>query len=294
MTIGALIPSVDELDSLDDPGSRIILSIERAKSWLAIALEGNQIEQLFEMKCQAEAIRIYTMQKALGKDAEIAAAEIVRRADRCIGLAVRKGQAEGRINKHGDQRSDQVHEADLRSPKEFFSNHGENSDTYAMTDGVTDEQFEAAIAAAKAEGNLSRANVVRKVKAAQSVDVIDPTKRWDKLDELAQSGCTSEQIAEKLGVHPETVRKKAREREITIQADVVMRKTHRVRLDHGRILGDIANTLDSLCLGCDQVDVGSVQRELLCQSLKIMDEAMPALSRLRKRIRSEVEKCPNE
>ena len=99
-----------------------------------------------------------------------------RRADRCIGLAVRKGQAEGRINKHGDQRSDQVHEADLRSPKEFFSNHSENSDTYAMTDGVTDEQFEAAIAAAKAEvsGSAAAAEGVQHLGSELAVCTISP------------------------------------------------------------------------------------------------------------------------
>jgi hypothetical protein len=33
-----------------------------------------------------------------------------------------------------------------------------------MTDGVSDEQFEAALAEAKREGNLSRANVARKTR----------------------------------------------------------------------------------------------------------------------------------
>ncbi len=35
---------------------------------------------------------------------------------------------------------------------------------YALTDDVTDEEFDTAIEEAKGEGNLSRANVVRKVK----------------------------------------------------------------------------------------------------------------------------------
>lgn len=43
-----------------------------------------------------------------------------------------------------------------------------------MTDGVSDEQFEEAIAEAKAEENLSRANVARKAKAkAQRKEPID-------------------------------------------------------------------------------------------------------------------------
>ena len=39
-----------------------------------------------------------------------------------------------------------------------------------MTDGVSDEQFEEALAEAKDEGNLSRANVARKAKAKTATD----------------------------------------------------------------------------------------------------------------------------
>jgi hypothetical protein len=73
----------------------------------------DQIEQIVELKSQAEAIRVYTVQKQLGHDAELAAAEVVHRAERCIGLAIRKGQAEGRFTKnarHG------VHDADSIAP----------------------------------------------------------------------------------------------------------------------------------------------------------------------------------
>ncbi|WP_055751031.1 hypothetical protein [Frankia sp. AvcI1] len=51
---------------------------------------------------QAEAIRIYTTSKQLGKDAELSAAEIVRRAERGIGIAIRRGQEAGAIAKRGD------------------------------------------------------------------------------------------------------------------------------------------------------------------------------------------------
>lgn len=36
----------------------------------------------------------------------------------------------------------------------YFGSNRERSDAYAMTDGVTDEQFEAALAEAGAEGDL--------------------------------------------------------------------------------------------------------------------------------------------
>lgn len=102
---------------------------------------------------------------------ELAAAEIVRRAERCLGLAIRKGQEEGRIAKRGDiggnrkAESDDVHvlhrPTDFAAPDDLSNARG---GIYAMTDGVAAEHFEAAIESAKAEKNLSRANVVRKAK----------------------------------------------------------------------------------------------------------------------------------
>ncbi|MCZ7618810.1 MAG: hypothetical protein M5U32_11065 [Myxococcota bacterium] len=71
--------------------------------------------------------------------------------ERCIGLAVRKGQAEGRIAKRGDPRK--AH--DLKRPVDYASEN-ELSDNgagiYAMTDNVTDEEFETAVEAARAAG----------------------------------------------------------------------------------------------------------------------------------------------
>ena len=79
--------------------------------------------------------------------------EIVRRADRCLGLAVRKGQAKGKIAKSGDiggtpakgfrggkpggRRGDHLDRA-----LDFFSDKGERHNSYVMPDGVTDDQLE--------------------------------------------------------------------------------------------------------------------------------------------------------
>src|SRR6185369_15788693 len=121
----------------------VVQACERAKVWLAHALEHGGIEQIAELKCQAEAIRVYTMSKQLGLDAQLSAAEVVRRAELGIGLAVRKGQTAGEIRKAGDAppppsrpyvrtRNGQeqvvkpphvapVLDKDARSPREFFS-----------------------------------------------------------------------------------------------------------------------------------------------------------------------------
>lgn len=51
----------------------------------------------------------------------------------------------------------------LLDPAELVPDPAELADMHAMTDGVSDEMFEAALAEAKAEGDLSRANVIRKI-----------------------------------------------------------------------------------------------------------------------------------
>jgi hypothetical protein len=162
-----------------DPAEFVIQACERAKAWLREALDHGEIDQIVECKSQAEAIRVYTMSKQLGKDAELAATEIVRRAERGIGLATRRGQAEGTIRRHGEnhghggdyERNGKTVHVAVRpvdnkvSPGEYAGNGNARVATYVMTDGVSDEDFEEAVSDARGEGNLSRANLVRKIQA---------------------------------------------------------------------------------------------------------------------------------
>jgi DNA-binding phage protein len=164
-----LVPVPDystEIERAADPGEYVVQTLERAKVWLAQALEHGDIEQIVELKSQAEAIRVYTMSKQLGHDAQLSAAEIVRRAERGIGLAIRKGQAQGRVRVQADgpQVRDLIPEGNKVSPREFLTGGKTTTETYAMTDDVSEERFEEAIAEARAERNLSRANVIRKVR----------------------------------------------------------------------------------------------------------------------------------
>jgi hypothetical protein len=138
------------------------------------------VDTLVEFKSQAETVRVYTVQKQLGKDAELAAAELVRRAERGIVLAIRKGQERGEIETRTDalsrasrsrrlfgDRSVDTESITKESVASFVSADemtGNGAGIAHLADGVTDDQFDAAIEKAKAEGNLSRANVVRKVR----------------------------------------------------------------------------------------------------------------------------------
>lgn len=168
--------SESALDQLDRQS--VVALLERGKTWLTMALDRDaEIGDLAEFKGQAETIRVYTVQKQLGKDAELAASELVRRAQRGIGLAIRAAQEAGEVRAAGQSggpqssyvragklvQVDQAGDTTLKSPKDFVPGDELARRIYPMTDGVSDEDFEAGLAAAKAEGNLSGANVVRKL-----------------------------------------------------------------------------------------------------------------------------------
>lgn len=162
--LAAYTASDSTLDRLDRQA--VVALLERGKTWLTMAVERDtEIGELAEFKGQAETIRVYTVQKQLGKDAELAARELVNRAVRGLALAIRKGQDEGRYFTPGqtEWRPGQADHQVTRVPRDVFSSTKERADAYAMVDGVSDENFETALKEAKEEGDLSRANVVRKV-----------------------------------------------------------------------------------------------------------------------------------
>ena len=120
----------------------------------------------------------------LSKDTVLEAQMQQRRWERALGAAIREGQDRGEIRgTGGDTSKTSLGSSALPSPTEFASNKELNGDgksgIYALTDGASDEQFESALTTARDEGNVSRANVVRKLKADGVVDmatgeVIDP------------------------------------------------------------------------------------------------------------------------
>lgn len=109
------------------------------------------------------------------------AAEFCRRAERGLGVAIREGQANGTVetpdegklrgvlNRRMGSSSaagaelEKLRPTDLATARELTGSRG--AGIYAITDAVSDEQFETAVTEAKAEGNLTRANVTRKCKA---------------------------------------------------------------------------------------------------------------------------------
>jgi hypothetical protein len=268
----AVISQPGALDEYADAGAFIIHSCERAKDWLTQCIALGEIDEIVELKSQAEAIRVYTTTKQLGRDAELAAAEIVRRAERGIGVCIRKGQAEGTIaaRGHNHAQNSMTTGSEPRLTSEFAKSHelaggGNQPGIYAFTDGVTDEQFDEAIDEAKAEGNLSRANVARKA-ARKKVDTGNGSpEKVQTARDMAAAGSTSRQIAEHLGYESlGGLRNFLARHGIEVPADKVFGRTQGRRIDSNRIvtaavesvigIGDLFHAIDYSELDDTQFD----------------------------------------
>jgi hypothetical protein len=306
----ALAADPQIVDRSADPAAFVVQACERAKAWLREALEHGEIEQIAEIKSQAEAVRVYTAQKQLGRDAQLAAAEIVRRAERGIGLAIRRGQHNGQIARRGDRGSrgaPGVHGGNpgdrrgdhLGSPAGFFRHGDERAGAYAMTDGVCDTDFEGALGEARAEGNLSRANVVRKIRQRRSTlpaagrrvpDSADRSpeaaaRRRELIGELAASGMSSQQIGERLGIGDDRVRQLAREQGIGIRADAVLGRTRRP--DSSRIVWETVHALEGLALGLGLADPAGLDPAKTAGWAASMTRSIRALSRFARQMKEQ-------
>lgn len=281
---GQVVPfDASLVEQAADPGRFVELACERAKEWLAQALAQGDIEGIVELKSQAEAIRTYTAQKQLGKDAELSAQEIVRRAERGIGLAIRKGQEAGVIHAHGGQTRD-VGVTDIRSVSDSTGMPRDAvAELYPLVDDVTDEAFEEAVTEAKAEGNLSRANVARKAKR-------EPGKRkWsdeafaETIRDLSSRGYTSGQIAAELEMTEPYVRERSRKLGVTITADEITRKTR--RLDSDRIVTNMATTLEGLALSAPLVTLTDLDPDQIEHWATSLTDSLRTLQKFHKQIK---------
>jgi hypothetical protein len=300
-----------------DPGEFVIQACQRARTWLREALEHGDIDQIAELKSQAEAVRVYTVQKQLGKDAQLAATEIVRRAERGMGLAIRRGQDDGAIRKRGTSAGFQGNQhvtgglgttgTTRPRPVTDFATHGElsgNASTtgiYAMTDGVSDEDFENAVAEAKAEENLTRANVVRKVRQQRvpasrddREQVPEPgdrsslaaARRADLIRGWADEGSTSRQIAGLLGIRDDVVRQIARDHGISIRADTAVGRTR--RLDSNRIVRETVHALEGLAMGAGLVNPAELDKAQVPGWAGSLTASLRALNRLARTLKEEM------
>jgi len=310
MNTDLVVIDAAQVEAAADPARYVLQACERAKAWLTDALEHGGIEEIVELKSQFEAIRIYTQQKQLGKDAELSAAEIVRRAERGIGLAIRKGQEIGEIRTSG--RDPRTFPDEKSSPQEYFSGGREMTDVYAMTDDVPDEQFDEVIATGRLEQNLSRANVVRKVRAKREAAEVKATvmseapeegwipggddkgpkpaaRRRELIREWSSKGWTSTPIGERLGVLPETIRKIAREDNVSITADNALGRGTRKTIDSNRIVRETVAGLENLEVALDLIRFDELDPSEIAHWTSSLTSSIRVLNRLNKQLKEMVQ-----
>jgi hypothetical protein len=292
VTALVVLPQTEALERYADAGEFIVLSCERAKEWLVNCVANGDLDQLVEMKSQADAIRVYSTAKQLGRDAELAAAEIVRRAERGIGLCIRKGQDQGKIRKRGERGPINALDKSIyscrQSPEDFVSTSelsGNGAGIYHLTDGVTDEQFDEAIAEAKNEGNLSRANVVRKV-ACKKIDVAaDAVDKVQTARDMAAAGYTTAQIATELGYTGEGTRRFLDRHGIAVPADAIVGK--RRKLDSNRIVSTAVDSVVGIGDLFDAVDYSELDATQFDYWVRSLSVAIRSLTTLKNNIKKE-------
>ncbi|GAC1377598.1 MAG: hypothetical protein NVSMB4_07000 [Acidimicrobiales bacterium] len=194
-TSADLVPTANlaMLDALDPVAREIAVTglLDQARTWLATAVQATEPRPAAEFKAFIATVHETTKQLGLSKAIQVDAQEMVRRAERGVGNAIREGREAGTVKSirdggpRGDYerngsvvrvKSDPLRDENKMSTSDFFSNGNEHNQVNAMTD-ASDEDFEEALSAAKAEDNLSRANVVRKLKG----EVKKPTPRPEQM-----------------------------------------------------------------------------------------------------------------
>lgn len=279
----------------DKSTASVVTLLEQAKSWLATCVEMTGPAEIAAAKAQIVTAETYARELRLSKDIQMDAQEMVRRAEYALGKSIRKGQAEGEIRVRGDrdtvanQHGLAVHvdntNSGKASPYAFASQtelDGNGAGIYALADSAEPEQFDAALTEAKAEGNLSRANVVRKIKG-QSSGAITRDMRADMITNLANQGYSSRQMPNKVGVSEETVRQIARDFGIDIPADKAIGGTRRINSTD--IVANTVTALEGLVMGVELIDYDDLDSREAGQWADSLTYSLRALNRFAKQIK---------
>ncbi len=286
------------LDTVKDPAAVMVALVDQARTMLAQAQGMEGLADVIEWKSRAEAIRVYTQQKDMGHEAELSAAEIVRRAERRIGQLIREGQAAGEIRAKGEHG---VLHDQKNSPNDYLTPGEPQAAVWAITDNVSDDAFEEAIAEAKEEGNLSRANVVRKVKpttadrikaAAKANPAEAPrnlplAERANQIRTLAGRNFTSPQIADQVGISAQHVRDIARRADIEIPADAVFGGKFR-KVDPNRVIDSIIEHATPEATSLAFVAYSELDRDRLDEWVSSLSDAIRSLTTIKRNIQKEL------
>ena len=263
----------------------VSMYLEQARDRLADALERTGPEAVANIKAEVATAAEATKQLGLSKEIRDDATEMVRRAEYALGKAIRKGQEEGtvatratatrelRARERGDITSQVPRATDIEP--DFYSNSRKGSAISQLSEGATEEEFEEALGDARGEGNLSRANIIRKIKGVQSGETRQ--QRADLIQKLAREGYSSRQMPSKVGITEQAIKDICRDFEIDVPADRVIGKSRRV--NSNRVLSGVTESLSAAAYSLQQIEPLDLDQE---QAQEWVDSLTESLSAIRK------------
>lgn len=285
-----------------DPSNALAVSdyLTKARDWLATCVEMTGPEQIAAAKAEIATAAEATKQLGLSKEIQLDAQEMVRRAEYALGKAIRKGQDEGTVYAVGKNPHPSSQGEEGLQDKSFsgvpVTTFGTNAEIYGnpsldrpglvtLADSAPDPAtFDAALAEAKEEGNVSRANVVRKIKKQECDRGPSRADKAEVIRDLAAKGYTSEQMCKEVGyARGDAVRDLAREYDIAIPADAV--RLGRRRFNHGRVLDNVTEAVEVAAMSLRDVDPAQLDREEALERLDSLTTSINALARAVKKIK---------
>lgn len=276
-----------------DPTNEVAVTdyLTRARDWLSRAVDETGPEQIAAAKAEIATAAEATKQLGLSREIQLDAQEMVRRAEYALGKAIRKGQQEGTVasesnhNRLGVPSTAKARPSDFASDVELYDRPSQHkAGILSIADAATPEEFDAAIEEAKSEGNLSRANVARKVKGTSGAKTRETAgQRAAKITELAAQGATSAQIAKELGIVRAYVKRIAAEYGIEIAADAVRSRAH--NRNHMRVLDNVTEAVEVAAMSLRDIDPAQLDEDEARERLDSLTTSISALSKATKKIK---------
>lgn len=293
----------------------VVSMLEKAKVWLATAVDMTGPEEIAAAKAQIRTAETYAKELGLSKEIQQDAQEMVRRAEYALGKSIRKGQAEGTIRTRGQRAPQSAYVRDrfgavehvqagadnaatcLPNVRDIAPDFYDNGSQLAHLADLQPDQLDAALSDARAEGNLSRANVLRKARAVEDNPVTAPSsagvgttrspalrqKRADLIADLAAQGYSSRQMPAQVGVSEGTVRKIAGDHGIEIPADRSQNRTRRINSTD--VVVNTATALEGLVMGIELIDYQAVDPAQASQWADSLTASIRTLNRFLKQIK---------
>lgn len=133
--------------------------------------QAEELADLRNVKVKAVALLEITKQAGFSADYRLQAAEVTRRAERKLGVAIRKAQKSGLMRSELHKSPRLISPFDYCTRNELFgSGNTRGLGIYGFVDKVSDEQFEEALTEAVKAGDLCRGSVAKRCSERIQVD----------------------------------------------------------------------------------------------------------------------------